>query len=777
MTSSPLVLSTADRERITVVDRLGLEERADALVALLSEKSWAVRRAVVAALARMGEPAVEPLAQVLTSARDDEAVLAAAVDALAASRGGGVTQAMLNLIARDPPPAALCDAAQILGRRRAALAVPALEGFCAHSDDNVAVAAIEALGSIGGGVGIDALVAVLASKNFFRIFPAIDVLGRSGDGRALAPLLRLLDNPRYAVEAARSLGRAGDPAAAAPLARLLPRASDALARAIAVSLTSIHARALERFGTAEGVVAALRKGGPAVVPSIARSIGGATFEEQAALCSLLAWTGDETAAFALVSLLDVTPSAAAPALRSLGTGSDPQLLQALREGDSNRRALLLPLVTSRTRVAADVLPCLSDPDVGVRVLACNALARIGDASAVPRLFELLREPDPMLTQAAVSTLQALGSATTEKLALESARAPEPHLRRAALRIVAYFGYPAALDLLIEVAEGPDDKLRDVAIQGLALLNDARGLAVLLRTAAHPNPRARAAAMRALGQSEEDGQARLTLRSGLTDVDAWVRYYACQALGKLRDDGAAEALLKLLDDPAGQVRVGAVEALAHLEAAVAIEALRAAAASADPDVQRAALLGLGSRKLAEALPALVEASKSADAATRLIALSALAPYPGPAAVAALADAASDPDASVREAALGLLAVRSEPSAPVALIGLILNPLTSARAVEALAALGSGSIPAIVSALNSAHGELAIGLIAALARMKRADAFAAIVDALSLPNVFARRASAGALAALSTAPARAALEHALVSESDAEVRRACLSGLGP
>ena len=86
---NPLSLSAEDRARVEAVEALarrgvsGLE----ALLADLDTPSWAVRRAVIGALARMGTPAVAPLCEVLRHRRDSEARLAAAVEVLVASTG------------------------------------------------------------------------------------------------------------------------------------------------------------------------------------------------------------------------------------------------------------------------------------------------------------------------------------------------------------------------------------------------------------------------------------------------------------------------------------------------------------------------------------------------------------------------------------------------------------------------------------------------------------------------------------------------------------------
>jgi HEAT repeat protein len=771
---SPLLLSTADRERIGEIDRI---PRLDAegvrrLITMLGDPSWAVRRAVVAALARAGDAAVRPLCEVLRTQRDDEARLAAAVDALSASRGA-VEAAVLPLT-RDPSDPVICDAAQILGRRRAMDAVPALERLTGHPNDNVAVAAIEALGRMGASCGIAALVKIAGSGNFFRTFPAVEVLGRSGDRRALEPLLHLLDKPLFALEAARALGRLGETAAARPLVRSLRRAGDALARVVSLALVAIHSRAQARFGAGGVVEEALRgtEDPQPLVRNLAESIPRASPEEKAAICTVLSWIGDETATATLLSLIDVAPEAATAAVRALGKESDPKLAAALRDGDSARRLVLLPLIGARTRSAADVLPCLDDPDPAVRVAACDAVARIGDVAAVPRLFELLR--DSSLSQAAANAIQSLGSGETERLALAAAAAREPHVRRAALRIIAYFGYRAGLDALVEAARGDDERLRETALHGLPEIDDPRALAVLLEAVTAPSPRTRAAAMRALAEVGGD-RVIGTLRKGLHDPDPWVRYYACQALGKRADVASVGEMLAHLRDPAGQVRVAAVEALARIDDRRALSALREAVRSGDLDLRRAALLGLGLRCRPDALPTLIEAATNADVSTRLIVLSALEAYSDAAVVPVLASAAGDADEGVRTAAVGQLGARSSREATAALISLLGNPAVRDRAVEALSSAPEARLSAIASALENAGQETAAALVAALSRMKRPDAFAALIDALAVPNVQARRAAAAALGALRVPEAAAALDRVLAHEPDPEVREICLAGL--
>jgi HEAT repeat protein len=178
-----------DRERIAEIEALDAGS-VDVLIGALDEPSWVVRRAVVAALGRLGDAAIPALVRALVTDRTDERRISATVDALVASAGDPLP----FLVALDgAPPSILCDAAQILGRRRSADAVDALLAWAGHTDDNVAVAAMEALGRIGTGAELDVLAAAARSGAFFRVFAAIEILARYEDPRALAPLRYLLD--------------------------------------------------------------------------------------------------------------------------------------------------------------------------------------------------------------------------------------------------------------------------------------------------------------------------------------------------------------------------------------------------------------------------------------------------------------------------------------------------------------------------------------------------------------------------------------------------------
>lgn len=741
------------------------------LIERLVEPSWTVRRAVVAALAAAGDAAVGPLADVLRHRRDDEARLAAAVDALVASVGHADEEAMR--LAEDADPTVASDGVQILGRRHTAAAVPLLGRLVGHPHDVVAVGAIEALGRIGGGAAVDPLVAAVESRTFFRTFPALDVLGRSGDPRAVAPLAKLLPDPHYGPEAARALGRTGDRRAIEPLGPLLLHPSDALVRTAAQALADLDDRHLARSGVPAPLGPVLRA---ALEPEAAsrrlvRVLAESEPAERVAVCRILGALGGEAAIPALTRLLDAPPPvapAAAAALRRIGRESEERLVGVLLEGGSERRQVVLPLV-QRSAGAPAVAACLEDPDPGVRALACDVLARLGNPAVTEALFAALGDEDLRVSQAALGAVQALGGNDTERLALEAARSPEARIRLAAVRILSYFGYGSATEPLLAAARGSDPRLCDAALQGLALLPDPRAEEALLDAARAAEPTRRAAAMRALGRGEGRPREVARLVQGLSDPDPWVRYYATQALGRLGYHAAAPAIAGLLDDPAGQVRVAAVEALALLEGEAPGIALQEAARAEDPDIRRAAVIGLGISRRPEMLPLVLEAAASEDAATRLVAVSALAGFEGPGAAAGLERAARDPEEEVRNAAIGFLAGRAGADATAVLVELLGEVPLRGRILEALSAPVEGRAAALVQALGAADDVTAPLLASALARLGTEEADRALLDAARLPGAPARKAVAGILAARGDRASITELQRLVAQDPDPEVRR--------
>ncbi|HEX6244841.1 MAG TPA: HEAT repeat domain-containing protein, partial [Polyangiales bacterium] len=628
---------------------------------------------------------------------------------------------------------------------------------------------IEALGKLGGRAAVDALLACVESDHFFRTFPAIDVLGRSGDPRAVAPLARLLGDSRYALEAARALGRSGDRRAVAPLFHLLLSPSDGNVRVACVALVELWNRHAQLYGSTAAVEEGLRRAGTeAVVRRLGQCSARADKAERLALCTLLGLLQRESAMPMLSTLLDAdadVAEAASMAVIEISRANESVLTEALRVGGDARRKALLPFVTQRSAVAA-VLTCLEDASAEVRVAACAALARIGAVSSVPELFAQLGHANARVVNAAVAAIQSLGSDQTEELALRAVR--EPRTRRAALRVLAYFGFHSALPYFAQAASEHDPRVRDVAFQGLVLIERAEARDVLLGYATAEDATIRASALRALGHSD-DASLTPALLAATHDADAWVRYYACQALGRRRTPTVEPELEALVNDSAGQVRVAAIEALSQLGSAAAVRALRAFAEHSDPDLRRAALVGLGLAADDLSLATLLGAAREGDGTTRLVALSALTRFSDARVVELWLDTARHAPEPLRVAAINLLAHRPDALAARALVQLLLEAGESELLVSALIRDVAERVSALQLALAQADDDQARTLVTCIARSKARGAEAALYQAVISTNLATRRAAVSALSGLNTRPARALLAEIAAGDPDPELRR--------
>jgi HEAT repeat protein len=320
---------------------------------------------------------------------------------------------------------------------------------------------------------------------------------------------------------------------------------------------------------------------------------------------------------------------------------------------------------------------------------------------------------------------------------------------------------------------PDARVREAALQGLPYLEDLSAQEALYDFAKNQNDRMRSLAMRAIGQLPKSSERSFSvLLKGIKDPHSWVRYYACQSLGRLEYVSAAVDIATLLTDEAGQVRVSAVEALSHLETPEAHQALRQAVTSQDPDVKRAALVGLGIAHRNEDLHIILAEVGSTDAATRLLALSALVNFSSPKVFGILSSASTDADEQVRSAAMGFLAARPEHEATEALVELLNNDLTAEKAKQALLVPSHGRSAGILVALETANDEVAAVLVSILSRLGSRDSQSALLDAMRLQNVAARKAAATGLASQSSVPEMmSTLRQAAEHDLDPEVRQIC------
>ncbi len=775
MTGGSFALTEAERLRVEHIDELVARgaPAVDELIAALSEQSWTVRRSVIGGLAALGDEAVGPLCAWLRTHRSEEHAIAAAVDALSASVGSETNRHVMEL-ATDANPAVVADAAAILGRRHAHDAIGLLERLLSHPDDNVAVAATEAIGAIGGAAAIDTLIGVLQRREFFRTFPAIQVLGRSADPRAVAPLASLLSDDTFRIEAARALGRTGSAQAIVPITSLLAHGGDAMTRLVASSLADLITRA-HWIGSAMPVEATLRAVATPALSRFIQSLHGADDSERAAIAVVLGKIGDASTVSALARMLEEPALArsASAAIQDIGRDHEDALTEALGSGETATRIAILPIVGAR-RSARRVRALLADEDPEVRARACEALARIGDSSVVPTLFGMLGDTNPRVSHAAAGAIQSLGAVETPALVVQNLSTSSPTVRRQVLRIAGYLGCNEAFDNIYAATADPDLRTAEIAVGALAALEDPRTDTAISALARSPEPTLRAAAQRAATTRPSPAMLAL-IEYGITDSAPWVRYYACRGLGQLGYPATIHLLVQRLSDDVPHIRIAAIEALSRFDTDQAWQALSAAAHAKDADERRAALLGISRHRRPEATEILLAAADDPDAATQLIALSGLAITPDPRALAQLSVATRSTNLSIRDAALSLLAERTDVDAAKTLLDLAIVAPLEHPVHLALSRPHAMRIATIASRLNTANENEAAVFVPALARMGDPAATTALFETLLAASSPARRTAAIALVAIAANGARGAVARMAVEDPDPDVRRACAAAV--
>jgi len=588
------------------------------LIAGLRDEDNAGRRnSSMEALVRLGPVAVPALAPLVTDPDPD--LRKFIVDALGNIDAPAVA-AMLRAALEDPEEIVSAAAAEYLGRRRDAAAVPVLLRRLGERGGWLTFGCLRALGEIGDPAAAPAITALLGEPGLRKA--ALEALGRVGGDQAVPHLLEALFSRD------RGLRRVAALAAHALLPRLGAGAAAELAAGVRAQTDEeffAFLRGLlgQEDAQARAAGAALLGFAPGsrVVPILLDALPQAAEHDQELLAGVLAGLPDEDLPLLVARLLDPSP-----------------VVRLRLAGVLGRRGC---------REAVPLLLTLLEDGIGhVRAAAAAALGRIGDPAAVSSLVGLLRDPFPDVREAGMEAVVAIGRAGTSQLGLVLALL-EPHFSAAdegfaaaAVRISGRLGSPGLIARL-----------------GLPL-RDARG-------------EVRRAAVEAIGAV--GGAAAVdALRVALTDEDVAVRREAVLRLGSTRETSALQLLLPMLGDEDLWVRVRTVQALGGYAHPEAWRVLQAAAVGDPPGPRRlAAIRALGAGKVPGSLAVLTELAGSADRETGMAAIEALGALGDPGALEVLL-------ARLADLGWGLRAVAVRALGPFAADPLVRSALVSAAA---------------------------------------------------------------------------------------------------
>jgi HEAT repeat protein len=440
-------------------------------------------------------------------------------------------EALINGLEKAPSTDGLIAMIQALGERGETEAVGTLRNFGTSSNENVATAAMEALGKIGG---FEAATALGWARANVR---------RSLKARATTAYLHC---------GWTSLEQ-GDREAALEVFDTL---------FVPIEPMDVQTEALRGL---------IRTEGAASVPRIIEvlegpdtALHGVAAEEAARI------PGVEMTSALVSAYADLTAANKVVVLHTLGERGDPGAVGTLIQATIHR-------------------------DPAVRLAALRALSNYSDPEALVVLLRASGAGSPQEREVARDNLARLEGEGVDDELVRAAMNADNIVRAAAIRAMTDRGTTSGIPVLLRIAERDVEGIRFEALNALGELAGPEHLDALLQLLADGwSPEAIAAIERTLinvldraapGPGRVEPLARALNKGGYGTP---VRAALVRLLGSLQDDAAVEALASAARDREPQVRSRAVAYLADWQSPAALEELERLAKGARDDNERAML---------------------------------------------------------------------------------------------------------------------------------------------------------------------------------------------
>ncbi|HEY2513378.1 MAG TPA: HEAT repeat domain-containing protein [Polyangiaceae bacterium] len=566
---------------------------------------------------------------------------------------------------------------------------------------------------------------------------AADVLGRSGDPKAVPALVGSLRDPyedaNVRSAALDALAKLKDPEAIPLFVDQLRDVDERSARPIAEALVAFGDQAAPAL--------------MALIGDVAQPVGRV-------------W------AARILGQLKVP--AAAEVLRGLLFARDDLLRMAAAEalGEIADRRTLQPLVQAALR----------DPAPQVRAHAAAAVAKIEPEGAVDVLIAALADPDYATRLRALEAFENIPLADTSTLE-RALRDPTPEVRRRAALALERVGHLAKV---VERLAAGDPKVVDEAYEKLIEIGRAGLADSVASNVNHGHFQVRALAAKAAG---ELGAVRSlgAVIAGADDASWPVRAAVAEALGKLRGEKAVATLATMLADKEEAVSEAAAQALCAFPAGEIEARVEAFGAAYDRGTMpvRLAMVTLASRiDLPVTTALLARATADPSEGVRLSAVSGLGARGGDSSTEQLLARLTDVSLDVRMAAVAALGARASADAFEGLLRALPGapPAVRDRIAAALADKGREHFLGHIDELVEAESvDVRLGAAWTLGRTGDPRGVPHLARFLRAPEATLRASAAGALGKLAGEGVLDALLFA-VEDPDARTRAAVVNALG-
>ena len=268
-------------------------------------------------------------------------------------------------------------------------------------------------------------------------------------------------------------------------------------------------------------------------------------------------------------------------------------MPARADGRIEKMGRILALEDQRSLGAGELERYLRDPDRGVRRRAALAAGRVGDATSVPTLVELMNDSDAEIRQMAAFAMGLIGDRSAVERLVPSLKDADATVRARAAEALGRIGDPRAAADVVKMIEGAIPKNAPlVTVRGddpgsasdpwlelrlglfaLARLKDVKAAESVLMSAGKPRFDWWAATWTAMRL--ETPTFRPLLVAAASASDPLSRAFAARGLGALKDPVSIDLLAALSRDPDEVVAVNAVRALVAVGDAKGVPAVAAA----------------------------------------------------------------------------------------------------------------------------------------------------------------------------------------------------------
>jgi HEAT repeat protein len=264
---------------------------------------------------------------------------------------------------------------------------------------------------------------------------------------------------------------------------------------------------------------------------------------------------------------------------------------------------------------------LNSKEPVICIAACEALSRVGGNEAVQALLPCLQSPHTQVRAESARALGILGAAEATALITKLLQDKEWEVRREAASALGKLGNPESIEPLAKVLDDMDGDVREAAAVALSKTRDRRAVAPLVLALKDESASVRRIAAAGLSRVDPDWislpetrTAAEQLKVAIQDAEPAVRFFVAQLLVNLgemppevllgfsAEDHLASPAIKrkrmgtslciaLLEDRDRDIRQAAAEALGRLGDERARQALTKASGDPDGDVAAASVMAL------------------------------------------------------------------------------------------------------------------------------------------------------------------------------------------